>query len=115
MGSSIPLEKSVIEESSLDLEDDSVYLGNRFTASLKFAREVTSFNSSIFLDSLKDIKRLWLINPTPIIGPFIAAGACYILTPITSFTYSSFALRYSEDKNGYVFNRTTRDRLSIIG
>lgn len=53
------------------------------------AQEATSENSRIYLDSLKDPK-LWIINPTPLLGPVLGFGVCYIMTPINCFLASFF-------------------------
>ena len=97
-----------------DLGEGVVYRGNRFSAAARFAMDATKINSDIYLDSLKDL-RMWVINPTPLIGPVLAFAIAYVTTPVTSFAYSAISLKYSQDKKGYVFNRITRDRLNIIG
>ena len=110
MGNAIPLEEGIVA-----IEEERVYSRHRLIAAMQFAGEATKYNSDTYLKSLRDVKGLWLINPTPLLGPVIAFGACYISTPITAFAYSAFQLEYNPYKSGHVFEMNSQDRLRVVG
>lgn len=82
----VPLEQR-FEEGTREIEKDVgegvIYKGNKIFAACKFARNVLKGNQEI-------------------INKGIGYYLCY-LTTVSSFVYSLIELKYSQEKEGYVF------------